>query len=111
LVTTGEDGVVRVWDADTLEWKATLRGHLQGTWSAAFSPDGRRVATGGHGREAVKLWDPEVGSEVATLRGEGAKFFRVRFSPDGRYVAAVARGGALHLWEADPYVTVGGAAK
>ncbi len=111
LVTTGEDGVVRVWDADTLEWKATLRGHLQGTWSAAFSPDGRRVATGGHGREAVKLWDPEVGSEVATLRGEGAKFFRVRFSPDGRYVAAVARGGALHFWEADPETKDGGAAR
>ncbi|MEY3276749.1 MAG: hypothetical protein RL153_2017, partial [Verrucomicrobiota bacterium] len=47
-----------------------------------------------------KLWDPGVGAEVLTLRGEGAKFYRVRFSPDGRYVGAVARGGALSLWDA-----------
>ena len=110
LATTGGDGVVRLWDAGTMEPKCPLRGHLQGAWSAAFSPDGRRMATGGHGREAVKLWDPGACAEVGTLRGDGARFFRVRFSPDGRYVAAIARGGALHLWEADPDTAGGGAA-
>ena len=100
LATTGEDGVVRLWDAAGLRARATMTGHLQEAWAAAFSPDGRRLATGGRGRDAVKLWDPGVGAEVLTLRGEGAKFYRVRFSPDGRYVGAVARGGALSLWDA-----------
>ena len=86
--------------------------NLKGLWDSSLDLAGRD----GHGgvrrwRETVHLWDPEAGAEVATLRGEGAKFFRVCFSPDGRYVAAVARGGALHLWEADPETTDGGAAR
>jgi len=100
LATTGEDGVVRLWDAAGLGSQAAMSGHLQEAWAATFSPDGRRLATGGRGRDAVTLWDPGVGAEVLTLRGEGSKFFRVRFSPDGRYVGAVARGGALSLWDA-----------
>jgi len=102
FVTAGEEGIVRIWDAATGRPVNALRGHQQTAWSVAFSPDGRRLATGGQGVEAVKLWDPELPAEVGTLRGEGARFYRLHFSNDGRYVGAVARGGALHLWEADP---------
>ena len=101
LVTTGEDGIVRIWDAGTLGLEAELRGHIQSAWSVAFSRDGRRMLTGGHGREAVKLWDPMDRAEVGMLAGEGARFYRVRFSLDGRFVGAVSRGGALHFWEAE----------
>ena len=101
LVTTGEDGIVRIWDAGTLGLEAELRGHIQSMWSVAFSRDGRRMLTGGNGREAVKLWDPMDRAEVGMLAGEGARFYRVRFSPDGRFVGAVSRGGALHFWEAE----------
>lgn len=102
IVMTGEDGIVRVWDASNGRLIRDLRGHQQAAWAGAFSRDGRRLATGGHGEEAVKLWDPEIHAEVGTLRGEGARFYRVQFSDDGRYIGAVARGGALHLWEATP---------
>jgi WD40 repeat protein len=31
-------------------------------WSAAFSPDGKLLATGGH-RQAIKVWDLATGQE------------------------------------------------
>src|SRR3712207_8813277 len=44
---------------------ATLRGYAGGV--IAFSPDGRRLASAGHG--GVNIWDPVTGQETATLRG------------------------------------------
>jgi hypothetical protein len=78
----------------------TLRSFLIGEVSVAFSPDGRLLAAGSNGQEAVKLWDTETRQEVLTLGGEGSFFFGLKFSPDGRYLLAVSYVGLAHLWSA-----------
>src|SRR5262249_58774041 len=45
----------------------TLR-HNDAVWSVAFSPDGKRLATGSNDH-TVKLWDAVVGQELLTLKG------------------------------------------
>jgi WD40 repeat protein/serine/threonine protein kinase len=64
LVTVSQDQTVRLWDVQTNHEPVKIRGHVGDVWCAAFSPDGRRLATGagykGRGeiriREAA-LWD------------------------------------------------------
>jgi hypothetical protein len=77
---------------------------LQARWphagtvtAVAFSPDGRRVVTGGE--KEVNFWDTETGARVCPpLQHEGTVDV-VLFSPDGLSLATVAS-RAARLWDA-----------
>ena len=91
-------GVVRLWDVPALKERAPLRGFLMGAHSAAFSPDGRRLAVGSAGHESLKIWDLDSGLNVLTLPGEGGPCWETAFSPDGNILAARHEQGMLDIW-------------
>jgi len=100
FAVASEQGFGQLWDTVGLREVAAFRGFLLGVHSVAFSPDGRRLAFGSNGREAVKLWDLASRQELLTLEGEGSLFRRTRFSPDGNLLGALNSNGTLHLWRA-----------
>jgi WD40 repeat protein len=59
-----------------------------GLYSAAFSPDGRRVATSDRSG-FVRVWDVETGARVGGPWSTGEHGVRVRFSTDGRCLMVV----------------------
>jgi WD40 repeat protein len=65
--------------------------------SASFSPDGKWVATAGHG--GIELWDAKSGEAVRPL-SEGS-FFDMAFTPDSKRVAAVGDAGAIEVIDID----------
>jgi hypothetical protein len=72
--------------ADSFVRITSFKGHMQGALSVTFSPDGRRLASGGgSGRDAVKLWDLVNYRELVTLTGQGTLFLFTAFSPDGNW--------------------------
>src|SRR5262249_30476957 len=96
--------VAKVWDARTGAKLRDLDGHTNLATGAAFSPDGRLVATASQDA-TVRLWDAETGQELLLLPHKET-VHRVCFSPDGRLLASV--GGALpgrqllRLWDGAP---------
>jgi len=106
FAVASEQGFGQLWDTVSLRELATFRGFLLGVHSVAFSPDGRRLAFGSNGREAVKLWDLVSRQELLTLEGEGSLFRRTRFSPDGNLLGALNSNGTLHLWRAPSWVEI-----
>jgi hypothetical protein len=95
-----ELGHATTWETATIREVATIRGFLLGVHSVAFSPDGRRLAIGSGGKEAVKLWDVESHQELLTLEGRESMFAMTAFSPDGNALGSMNANGILHLWRA-----------
>lgn len=74
-----------------------LPGHGQFVQDAAFSPDGRLIATGSSDA-TVRAWDAETGRELARLYGMADAVTKVAFSPNGKLLAAASNRGALKVW-------------
>ncbi len=53
------DHTARIWDAAAGVQLAVLSGHGDGVWSAAWSPDGRRIVTAS-ADQTVRIWDANV---------------------------------------------------
>jgi WD40 repeat protein len=63
---------------------ATFRGHEEGLWQVAWSPDGKTLASLGNVKGEVKLWDVTESKERATLRSDLGDGYGLAFAPDGK---------------------------
>jgi WD40 repeat protein len=112
-VGISQDKTVRLMNVDREEktpgrlgkQRAVLKGHTRPVVSLAFSPDGKRLASGAadkagvHAGGEAKLWDMATNQELFTLalpRGAGC----LAYSPDGSMVALGCQEGSIHLCNA-----------
>jgi WD40 repeat protein len=94
-------GGAKIWSAATLEEIAALPAYQDATFSAGFSPDGKRLVIGGS--STLKLWDVDSRQEVLTLPAEGGMFWPVAFSADGNLLGVTNYKGELQVWQAPPF--------
>jgi WD40 repeat protein/DNA-binding SARP family transcriptional activator len=92
IVSTSEDGVVRRWAPLS---SMNLRGSFV---TASFSPDGRRILTGGADGRA-RLFDRSSGDLAETI-GPRAAPTVARYSADGRRIVMASHDGSVRI--ADP---------
>lgn len=70
--------------------------HFFGTYSVAFTPDGKTLITGGRDN-AVKVWDLESKKLVRTLTGHHNWVDSLAVASDGKMLAST--GGTIRLWD------------
>ncbi|MCI0458948.1 MAG: hypothetical protein L0Z62_18475 [Gemmataceae bacterium] len=63
-----------LWDLDVGKELRRLKGHTQLVQGVAFSPDGKRIASGSFDG-TIRLWDPGTGAEVKRLAGHRGGVF------------------------------------
>jgi RNA polymerase sigma factor (sigma-70 family) len=97
LASAGGAGVT-LWDARTGQRIHALAGAAARGRSVVLSPDGRRVAAGGHDGN-VRLWDARTGELKDTLKGHRDEVRSVALSPDGKTLASVSQDATLRLWK------------
>src|SRR5262249_48766585 len=61
---------------------------------AAFSPDGKTLATG-YGGSTIVLWDPAKGEEVRRLAGRRGVSTYLFWSADGKMLAGASQDGVI----------------
>jgi WD40 repeat protein/tRNA A-37 threonylcarbamoyl transferase component Bud32 len=102
MVAAGADGVVKVWDRQSLQEVLTLRDHTAAVTAVAFSADGRRLA-GGSADGSLCIWNIVDGTVEATWRCHTGEITGLAFDPTGRRLASTGRGdsawGELKVWD------------
>jgi WD40 repeat protein/serine/threonine protein kinase len=105
LASVSADGTVKLWDAKRLEQKQQPRRILHGRVpgqgvNVAFSPDGRRLATGGE-KNSVTIWEVATGQELKRLEGHRGEVYALAFSPDddGRWIASAGEDSTVKVWD------------
>jgi WD40 repeat protein len=99
-VSGSDDQTIRIWDAETGEEQAALKGHDDWVSSVAFSPDGKRVVSGSRD-QTIRIWDAETGEEQAALKGHDRWVNSVAFSPDGKRVVSGSGDQTIRIWDAE----------
>jgi WD40 repeat protein len=70
--------------------------HKPRVTSAAFSPDGKRIVSGGEDA-AVRVWDAATGKELRTYEGHTSAVQSVAFFPDGKRIASASQDGTARI--------------
>lgn len=101
VLAVARGSMVNLRDATTGEAKASLSGHERDVSSIAFSPDGRRVATGS-ADGTVKIWNAATGRETSSMLvhrpGRPPRYrivSRALFVPVGVYVSFSPNGNSV----------------
>ena len=81
-----EDFSLRLVDFDSGATTGFFKGHTGLVSAVAFSPDGRRVATGGWMDRTVRIWDLKTRRQIS--RTDVPRCSTLAFSPDGRTLAS-----------------------
>lgn len=117
LISVGLDKTIRIWDLESGEPLRVLRppigpgahGYL---FSAAVSPDGKRLAVGTY-RALTPLYDHRIhlidldsGQMVRSLKGHVYTIYDLDFSRDGKLLASASHDGTVRIWNVDTGETV-----
>lgn len=81
------------------------RGHTSDINAAAFSPNGRRIASAS-ADGTLKLWDSETGKELRSLLGHKDSVTAVVFSASGAHLLTGSSDNTVKLWDASTGVVL-----
>ena len=99
LASGGYDSRLRLWEANTGNHIATLRG---GGPAVAFSPDGKLIASEYGGDNiigTIALWDVHTGELRHVLSKCHSPLTCMAFSPDGKTLVSAGRDSEIVLWD------------
>jgi WD40 repeat protein/Flp pilus assembly protein TadD len=96
IVSGGWDKRARLWDAATGRELRRFAGQEQAVRCAAFSPDGKVLATGA---DNLRLWDVETGRPLHVCNGHTGIIYRLAFSPDGRRIVTASADRTARVWD------------
>ena len=98
IASCGQDGLVKLWDAESGKEIASLVAHGGGATAIAFSARGELLATAG-ADGTLKLWDVASRKIVATFFGHLKSVRSVAISPDVASLVSASDDGTLRFWD------------
>jgi serine/threonine protein kinase/WD40 repeat protein len=97
IASSGQDGLIHLWDTASAKKRRTLKGHVAAVRSLAFSPESTLLASGSEDR-SLRLWDLATGSERPIQGKDVGEWDIVAFSLDGKSLLGGNRHGFVQVW-------------
>ncbi len=94
----GYDAIIRIWNLETGKVVLELHAPPEGSWSIAWSPDGKRLASGGEDG-IVRIWDRDSGREQLNLKGHAGPVTSLAFTPDGKRLLSGSVDTTILVWD------------
>ncbi|HUY33298.1 MAG TPA: hypothetical protein VMV69_11005 [Pirellulales bacterium] len=104
------DRMVRLWNVGNGQLVREFKGHREFVYAVAFTPDGKRLLSGGGGNtndwgafgescdRSIRLWDVGTGQVLRTFDGHKALVGSLSVSPDGRHFLSGSLDATMILW-------------
>jgi WD40 repeat protein len=103
VLSGGQDGILRLWDAESEACLCTLEGHTDQVWNLEVTRDGRR-AVSGSSDGTLRVWDLRSGRCEHILKGHTQEgwnrvYVSVDVTSDGRRAVSASNDGTLRVWD------------
>ena len=97
LASASQDRLCKLWDVETGEVVAVLRGHKRGVWTVSFSAFEKVIATGS-GDRSIKLWSLNDYTCLKTFEGHTNSVLKCLFISSGQQIASAGGDGLVKIW-------------
>jgi WD40 repeat protein/serine/threonine protein kinase len=104
IVSGGNGGALGLWNVADGSLVRRFKGPVGYVRSAAFSPDGRRVAATDDEGNLLRLWDAATGTLLNEFTGHAPlspRIYAMAFSPDGSRIATGGGDKNVCIWDPD----------
>ena len=104
-IAAAVDADVCVFDVETRQQIASMKGHTMCVLTVAFSPDGSRIVSGSVDK-TIRIWDVQTGSQTHMV-DDTNDVWSVAFSSDSHWIASRSGNTTLRVWNSQTGETVG----
>ncbi|HLW67985.1 MAG TPA: M56 family metallopeptidase [Gemmataceae bacterium] len=105
IATGHDDGLIKIWDANTGKHVKDLAGHKLRVWAVAWTPDSKRLASVSGDWDnkeqagEVKLWDVVGGKLIRDFPGHAALVYTLAITPDGKKLITSGHDKSIRIWD------------
>mmetsp|Transcript_10521 Transcript_10521/g.20215 ORF Transcript_10521/g.20215 Transcript_10521/m.20215 type:complete len:414 (-) Transcript_10521:160-1401(-) len=99
LITSSEDGSIRLWDYESGVFERALKGHTATVNYIAIEPNTGHLLASASADLTVKLWSFETFECIKTLNGHDHNVSCVEILPAGDFLVTSSRDRTMKLWE------------
>jgi WD40 repeat protein len=94
FVSTDESGMVKIWDAESLDLIVSFKASANPIYRAKFTPDGTQIVTVSGNWQAqvqgeMRVWDPKSGIEIGRFPDQQREVWDIVFLNGGKQMAAI----------------------
>jgi WD40 repeat protein len=93
-----EPATICLWNVSTGDLRGKWPAHTTCAYSLAFSPDDRRIISGG-ADNLVMIWDALSGKLICRLAGHTRDLTRVAYLPDGKHAISSSDDSTVRIWQ------------
>ena len=98
IVACDLEGVISLWNLNTLEHKQDLKGHSKGVLSLCWLEDRNLLLSSGYEHE-VYIWDIVVGKKINSLQGHSQSLIGIKIFPGTPQIITGDVSGIFKVWD------------